>query len=268
METSNLAVQKIRHPIKMRMLQVVRTQWVTPYLISVILTGNELDEFNSASFDDHVKLFFPALAQSKPVLPRFNANGSLDKSSMMEVISRDFTPCHYDALKRELEIQFVMHGEGQASTWAAQAKPGDFLGVGGPKSSLLIPMQFDWFLMMGDETAIPAISRRLAELPPGTQVTVMIELEHPDSQVNFISEATVELFWLHRHHTLQEQLAAWSVPLGDGFVWAAGESSSMREIYTQLINRYSIDKSRLRISSYWKKGASNVHESYGAPPVG
>lgn len=263
MESTNLAVQKIRHPIKMRMLQVLRTEWITPYLVSVILTGNELDEFISASFDDHVKLFFPALGQSKPVLPHFNANGSLDKSSMLEVISRDFTPVHYDALKQELEIQFVIHGAGQASTWAAQAKPGDFLGVGGPKGSLLIPMQFDWFLMMGDETAIPAISRRLAELPAEAQVTVMIELEHPESQFNFVSAARVELFWLHQQQTLQQQLATWSLPPGEGFVWAAGESLSMREIYAQLINKYSIDKSRLRISSYWKKGASNVHESYG-----
>ena len=63
--------------------------------------------------------------------------------------------------------------------WAAQAQRGETLTLGGPRGSFIIPTTYDWHLLIGDETALPAISRRLAELPAGARAVVLAEVDGP-----------------------------------------------------------------------------------------
>ncbi|MBA4696213.1 MAG: siderophore-interacting protein [Legionella sp.] len=269
MTATKLSLEKIRHPAKMRMLTVARTRWVTPYLLSIVLTGEELEGFTSLSFNDHVKLFFPEPGQSKPRLPHFNPNGSLNTSGLGNTAIRDFTPRNYNKDKNELEIQFFIHADdvgehGPAARWAINAKPGDLIGVGGPKGSLIIPAELEWFLMLGDETALPAISRRLEELPATAVVTVMVETACIQAPVHFKTQAKLNTHWVDKNsHTLFQSFSEWALPKGDGFIWAAGEFSSLKPIYNQLVQANTLDKSRFKISSYWKKGESNVHGTFG-----
>src|SRR5690606_18646134 len=92
-------------------------------------------------------------------------------------IMRDFTPRRYDAARGVLEIDFALHESGPATDWAKQASPGQKLVIGGPRGSFILPLDFDWYLLIGDETALPAIARRLAELPKGSRVVVLAEVE-------------------------------------------------------------------------------------------
>ena len=71
----------------------------------------------------------------------------------------------------------MLHGDGPASTWAAQAKPGQQIVIGGPRGSMIIPDAYDWYFLAGDETALPAIGRRLEELPATARVVAVIEVE-------------------------------------------------------------------------------------------
>ena len=85
---------------------------------------------------------------------------------------RDYTPRRYDAGRNELVIDFALHDAGPATDWAAQAEPGQQLAVGGPRGSFVVPDDFDWYLFIGDETALPAIGRRLEELRAGARAIV------------------------------------------------------------------------------------------------
>jgi NADPH-dependent ferric siderophore reductase len=161
----DLEVARIRHALKFRLLQVTRVTALNPYLVRVTFTGDSLDDFVSASFDDHVKLFFPQPGEAMPALPQAGPDGPIFDASKPRPIARDFTPRRFDRVARELDIEFVLHEAGPATAWAAQAAPGQYLGIGGPRGSFVIPTQFDWHLMIGDETALPAIARRLEELP-------------------------------------------------------------------------------------------------------
>ena len=96
-------------------------------MIRVTLTG-DLEGFNSLGFDDHVKLFFP--------------DGTTNAEGAPDMLSRDFTPRRYDAAANTLEIDFAIHDAGPATRWAAQAKPGDALTLGGPRGSFIIPTAF------------------------------------------------------------------------------------------------------------------------------
>ena len=135
-------VQRVRHELKRRELTVIGVDDVTPNFRRVTLTGDSLADFVSASFDDHVKLIFAPDADGAPVM-------------------RDYTPRRFDNAARELVIEFAQHGDGPAAAWAAQAQPGHTLTVGGPRGSFIIPTDFDWHLLVGDETALPAVARRL-----------------------------------------------------------------------------------------------------------
>ncbi|MDF3837793.1 siderophore-interacting protein [Cupriavidus basilensis] len=270
MHTRDLTVQRVRHPLKMRLLQVVRTQAVSPQLLRVTLAGDDLKDFVSASFDDHVKVFFPAPGQDKPALPELGPNGPVFPEGVPKPAARDYTPRRYDPAAGELDIEFVLHGDGPASTWAAQAAPGQHLGVGGPRGSFVIPDGFDWHLLVGDETALPAIGRRLEELPAGVSALVVLAVDNAAAEIPLPSHAEVQVRWQHRDGApagtsagalLEQALRELTLPRGEGYVWAAGEAAAMRAVRQYLVGERGIEKGRIRAASYWKAGAAAVHET-------
>ncbi|CAB3692624.1 siderophore-interacting protein [Paraburkholderia rhynchosiae] len=263
----DLAVQRVRHPLKFRLLQVKAVQALTPHLIRVTFTGEDLHDFVSASFDDHIKVFFPEPGADKPVLPEAGPDGPVFPAGRRPT-ARDFTPRRFDREARELDIEFAMHEAGPAARWAAQAKVGQYLGFGGPRGSLVIPTAFDWHLLIGDDTALPAIARRLEELPAGKRVAAVIEVADPSAQLEFNTQAELHLVWRYRSETgcggealLQAVREIYLPEGGEGYVWAAGESATIRAVRYHLCTERGVDKSRIRAASYWKQGAVAVHET-------
>ena len=45
----NLEITRVRHPLKFRLLQVKRVHAVTPHLVRITLTGDDLHEHNGAT---------------------------------------------------------------------------------------------------------------------------------------------------------------------------------------------------------------------------
>ncbi|WP_233835855.1 siderophore-interacting protein [Paraburkholderia sp. ZP32-5] len=267
----DLAVYRVRHPLKFRLLQVKTVHALTPHLIRVTFTGDDLHDFVSASFDDHVKVFFPEPGADKPTLPQAGPDGPIFPEGQRP-IARDFTPRRFDADARELDIEFAMHEAGPAATWAAQAKVGQYLGIGGPRGSLVIPTGFDWHLLIGDDTALPAIARRLEELPAGARVASVIEVADPSARIDFATQAELHVVWCYRNDAdapasargealLQAVHETWLPEHGEGYVWAAGEAATIRAVRQHLCGERGIDKTRIRAASYWKQGAVAVHET-------
>ena len=264
----DLAVHRVRHPLKFRLLQVKRVHALTPHLIRVTFTGEDLHDFVSASFDDHIKVFFPAPGADKPVLPSAGPDGPVFPADQPRPIARDFTPRRFDRAARELDIEFAMHEAGPAATWAAQAKVGQYLGIGGPRGSLVIPTGFDWHLLIGDETALPAIARRLEELPAGTRVAAVIEVADPSAQhrIRHARPSCMPCGATAANRRIAatrccKRYARRICRRGEGYVWAAGESATMRAVRYHLCTERGVDKSRIRAASYWKQGAEAVHEN-------
>ena len=63
----------------------------------------------------------------------------------------------------------------------------------------MIPTTFDWHLLIGDDTGLPAIARRLEELPAGTRAVVLAEVDSAADEVAFKSAAEVSVTWVHRN---------------------------------------------------------------------
>jgi len=267
--TTVRTARRVRHETKMRLLQVREVSRLTPKMVRVVVGGEALAGFVSAAHDDHVKLFFPQPGQDKPVLPTPTPNGPVYPDGAPRPAARDYTPRRYDAVANTLAIDFVLHGEGPATTWAIQARPGQFLGVGGPRGSFIAPDDFDWYLLAGDETAIPAIGRRLEELPAGTRVIAVVEVADPAEEQQFQTPTCLEMHWLHRagadagnHLLLQRALTELVLPSGEGYAWVAAEASAAKALRRYLVDQRGLPKDRVKAAAYWKQGAVAVHETY------
>ena len=160
------AVRRVRHTLKPRHVVVQSVEHLTPHMVRVTFHGPDLADFPSVGFDDHIKLILPRMENGTAVFPAFSPEGRPTTQGGEPVSMRDYTPRRFDRAALTLDIDFAIHEAGPATAWALQAQPGQEMMIGGPKGSFVVPDDFDWYLLMGDETALPAIGRRLGTLPP------------------------------------------------------------------------------------------------------
>jgi NADPH-dependent ferric siderophore reductase len=234
-------VQRVRHELKRRELRVVRVETLSPHFRSVTFAGESLGDFISASFDDHVKFML-------------DADGA-------EPVRRDYTPRRHDTAARELTIGFALHGDGRAAQWAAQATPGQQATIGGPRGSFIIPTDYAWHLLVGDETAMPAIHRRLEELPAGTRAIVVIQAADAADRRELRSAADLDVQWVASTEALLDAVRALELPPGEGYAWCAGEASAMASLRRLLVEGKGLDRHAMRVAAYWKRGATAHHEN-------
>jgi NADPH-dependent ferric siderophore reductase len=252
-ETSDpRAPRRVRHEPRRRLLTVKSTEKIAAHMLRITLTG-DLGGFTSLGFDDHVKLFFP--------------DGTTNAEGAPNMLARDFTPRRYDAAANTLEIDFAIHDAGPATRWAVQAKPGDTLALGGPRGSFVIPTAYDWHLLAGDETALPAISRRLAELPAGARAVVVVEVDGPADEIALPTKTNASVTWAHRNgaaagesDALSKMLAKLDLPAGDYYAWVACESLIAKALRKQLIADHRANPKWMRAAGYWRRGAVAVHD--------
>jgi len=212
-------------------------------MVRVVLRGEDLPGFTSLGFDDHVKLFFP------------------------EPAMRDFTPRRYDADAGELWIDFYLHEAGPATGWASQVAVGQELAVGGPRGSSMISLEgIDVHVLVGDETALPAIGRRLEELPPQVRALVVLDVEEETHGYPLASRAQLEVVMVppgdpaSRADRIIEVLRNHHLA-GSCFTWVAAESHVARAIRRYLMNERGIDKRWIKAAGYWRRGAVGTHET-------
>jgi ferric-chelate reductase (NADPH) len=252
---THLVVERVRHPLTARHLQVVRRTQVSPGFVRLTLAGPELTGFASAGFDDHLKLILPQAGQERPALPTV-VDGRPVFPDPRPVL-RDYTPARFDAAAGELDIEVALHDAGPASDWAADAFVGQWIGIAGPRGSLVIPTGFEWHWLIGDDTALPAIARRLAELPTGVAATVRIQVRSPADQRAFSSAAQIDVQWVN---DLAAAVDSLRLPTGPGYIWAAGEHADMAAVRKAVLAKPGVDAKRMRIAAYWKRGVADHHE--------
>lgn len=255
--TTEVAVPRalrVRHELRRRTLTVLRVQQPAEQMARVILGGPELTGFTSLGFDDHVKVFFPVTGPA----------AWQDDAWVM----RDFTPRRYDARVGELWIDFYLHEAGPAAAWAAQASAGQRLVVAGPKGSAVIEIEgIDHHVLIGDETALPAIHRRLDELPRGARALAVVEIEQGSVWPAPVSQAEVDVRWVPRDghngppaHELLAALRNLPLPPERCFCWVAGESNAARAIRRYLVEERGIGKRWVKAAGYWQRGATGLHD--------
>lgn len=246
--------QRVRHGTSRRALTVKSVSKLTPNMIRVTLQGDELAGFTSLSFDDHLKLFVPesGAAGAEP-----------------QIVGRNYTPRRYDAEAGELVIDFALHEAGPATRWAEQAAAGTPVTIGGPRGSFVIsPTAYDWHLLVADDTGLPAIARRLEELPAGTRVVVIVEVDTEADEIPLPTKANASIHWIHREGApagqaehLSKALRAIDLPAGDYYAWVACEAAVAKALRQQLLAEHGAQPKWTRAAAYWRHGVADVHEN-------
>jgi NADPH-dependent ferric siderophore reductase len=214
-------------------------------MLRVSFTGDDLADFISLSPDDHVKIVVPGAGLER----------------------RDYTPRRYDRGARTLAIDFAIHEAGPATRWALDARPGDTLEIGGPRGSAVVSADVTRWLLIGDETALPAIGRRIEEATAGTRITSLVAVTGPAERQTFDSAAALETLWVDRPLSAAADPAPLLAALADvaldpsTFVWIAAEATVARRLRTCLVEERGLPLGWLKAAGYWAKGRADAHEN-------
>lgn len=267
-QTSDRAVRRVRHTTRARLLQVVGVRPLTPHMRRITLGGPELEGFYSPAPDDHIKAFFfpPGVAPVAP-LPQPGGAPPLWPEGVARPPMRDYTPRRYDAVRGELDIDFVLHGHGPAATWAANAQVGDSLLIGGPRGSGLVPYRAAGYLLIADEAGLPALSRWLESLPAPTPVHAFVEVESPAEEQPLYTAANLSLTWIHRRgrpagesSRFLDALRQAKLPKADVYAWVAAESGVARTLRPYLLEELGVAEDSIKTAGYWKLGIADYHD--------
>ena len=132
-----------------------------------------------------------------------------------------------------------------------------------PRRSMFVP-DVQWQLMVGDETAIPAVSRRLAELPEHTRARVVLEVADVTERQPLPEPLNAHVTWLFRDgaeagttSALLNAVRDIQIAGGTRYFWGAGESHEMRAIRNHLTRERGMDPRWMRVTGYWTRGIAN-----------
>ncbi|HJP77089.1 MAG TPA: siderophore-interacting protein [Pseudonocardiaceae bacterium] len=234
---------------------VLRTERLSPHLIRVVLGGAGFDTFVNNDFTDrYVKLQFgqPGVTYPEP----FDLEAiRRDLPAEQWPTSRTYTVRRVDTAARELTIDFVYHGdEGYAGPWAASARPGDLLRLFGPGGAYAPRSDVDWHLLVGDESALPAIGAAIEAIPAGVSARAIVLVGSEADEQKFDTAADVEITWLHEGSDLVAAVRAFEFLPGTVQAFVHGEAGFVAELRGYLGKERGIAKDRLSISGYWRRG--------------
>ena len=248
-----------------RLVEVVRVERLTPHMARVVLGGEELEGFATRGPAEHLKVNFPPPGESNLVLPEWGPEGPILLAGQQRPLNRTYTPRRWDPQTGELTVDFLLHGEGPGSTWAEQARPGQVVAVSRqPGGAYKVDGAADWYLIGGDEAALPAVATLLEALPASCFAHVFVEVADAAEELELEASARFEVTWLHHGgvagrvgRRLEQAVREFSLPEGGGRVWIGCEAGVVRDIRHRLLNERAMDRAHAHTQGYWKYGAVN-----------
>lgn len=263
--------------VPVRFIRVTAVRRLTPHLVRITFGGEDLADLRYDEPDQQVKLYFPKPAQTVPRMPASGADfaGWYDAFNAIPEPERpwmrSYTLRTHDPDQHTIAVDFVLHDHnaGPATRWARTAAPGDTLAMFGPSAYFTRPIPLrtsiagaDWILLVGDETALPAIGAVLEALPAGTRAEAFVEVPSPADELPIPTSPTVSAHWLHRDvpagrsTLLLDAVRRAEFPAGEVFAWLAGEASIVRSLRRYLVDERGIDKRAIEFTGHWRLALS------------
>jgi NADPH-dependent ferric siderophore reductase len=240
--------------------RVETTEWLTPALVRVVLGGGDLERFEMPdATDTYVNVAIPP--QEAPYETVFSPAEVRDQHPKEhQPRRRRYTVRSWDPARRLLTLDFVVHGDdGVAGPWAAAAVPGDVLVFEGPGSGYRPDPGADWHLLVGDESALPAIAASLEVLPADARAVVRLVCDGPGHELALTTPGELDLAWLHRSggpgdaELLADSVAALEFPEGRVHVFVHGEADEVRAIRKHLLLERGLTRQQMSCSPYWRR---------------
>ncbi|MEM9622797.1 MAG: SIP domain-containing protein [Pseudomonadota bacterium] len=161
----------------------------------------------------------------------------------------------------ELCLWFVLHDDhGASASWAARAQVGDKLALWGPRTAFAPPPDATHYLLIGDETAAPALSVITEELASTTPIRVLLEAQNPALAPPFPERLGTQVDWVYRGDVaagqstaLLEQVKKLDIERAGLFVFGAAETRTAAEIRRYLRTQHQLDLRQMHLTGYWRR---------------
>lgn len=252
-------------PPSPRYIRVERSEQLSPHLQRVYFSSDDFSDFPTEDKGAHIKLFFPEDIHLKPPLPQRNAQAKIIWPEGTKPITRTYTIRDFLVDEQLLLIDFVRHADfGTAADWSTQTKPGHILGMAGPGGRARFNVNADYWIFIGDLSALAMIAASLELLPTHAKGQVWIEVEDPKDCIELTHPDGIDIHWLVQSQDV-EQVVLTAL---DKLCWdtmqcsvsLAGENQRVVSLLNVFKHRYKLAKSHLYAVPYWKKG--HTEESY------
>jgi NADPH-dependent ferric siderophore reductase len=243
-------------------LTVLRREQLSAHMVRIVAGGEGFAEYVNNDFvDRYVKIAFPQPGVEYPEpLDLWAVRESMPRELWPH--TRTYTVRWVDSAAGELAIDFVIHGdEGLAGPWAAAAQPGDALIFTGPGGGYNPDPAADWYLLAGDEAALPAIAAVIESLPAGARGLAFLEVDTDADIQPIAGPAGLKLAWLKRggapaggSDLLVNAVRDAEWPDGRVDVFAHGERGYMKGLREVLFRQRGLERSQVSLSGYWAMG--------------
>lgn len=247
---------------------------VSPSLTRITFGGAELAGMTGGGLDQRIKLLFPRRGQARPCLPDDRDYRSVRAlNEAVRPILRTYTLRAHRCEHDEFDVDFVLHGtNGPGSAFACRARPGDEIAVAAPSVDYPHPtplpgVEYDLArvheetLIIGDETALPAIGGIVEALPGGTRALVYADVPDLADVPRFATRADVQARWFVHHgrtrtrgRNLLKALRSARVNRDRCYAWVAGESGMVRAVRRLLLQELGFSLQHSTFMGYWKQG--------------
>ncbi|MFC0220531.1 DUF2218 domain-containing protein [Pseudochelatococcus lubricantis] len=255
-----------------REMRVLSASNVTPLMRRVVLAGHDLGRFANGGL--HVRLLFPPPGAETPQWPVSGEDGRPQwPEGAAKPAARVYTIRSIDAEKGEVVVDMVLHASpggdpdhdhAPGAAFALRAKAGDVVGMTGPGGGSIGEARR--YILLGDETALPAIGRLLETMPAEAEVAAFVEVADASEEQALPCPARLDLRWLHRHGAgaggtdLLEKALRQHPWLRDGgdtpFVWTGCEHAQTRAIKQFLLKEEGLPREKYQVAAYWRRGAN------------
>lgn len=248
-------------PIIQDVFTVSHIEFRTPHYIKVTLTGN-VALFKECTLGANNKIFIPPKGISKVHMRTYDLEKKewVLPAEHLRPKMRTYTHRSINLEKKELCIDFVNHGlNGPASAWANQATIGSELGIAMKASQKELYPEKNWYLLVGDATAIPVLSVILESLPPTATGTCIIEVHSKEDEQILQTNAEIDFIWLHnaapeKASQLFNKVKTLALAETSKFAYVACEFKSVKSIRNYLRKEKNWTTDELYAFSYWKSG--------------
>lgn len=276
-----MAVAKIVKPASAELIRltVLRRERLSEHWMRVTLGGGEVDRFTPMGFDQWFRLFLPlggeqglervpAKAHKVFGYLKFLRIPDGERPVMRNYSVRAYRPADGDR-GAEIDVDFVLHGSaaegtsGPASRWAELCAPGESVLIIDEGLNFNPERGTDRVVLVGDETALPAIASICASLPQTATGVVIVEVPSDADALDFPHPPGITVHWLVRPHAATpgapalDALRALELPEQPFHAYIAGEQALASGGRKLLVGERGADKDRVSFCGYWRIGASS-----------
>jgi len=260
-------------------LTVLRTERLSAHWLRVTLGGGEVEKFRPMGFDQWFRLFLPIGGDAGLERVPAKANSMFGYLKFLRIpdgerpVLRNYTVRAYRAATTdagaEIDVDFVLHGSaadgtaGPASRWAETCSPGEHVLIIDEGLAFNPQRGTDRVVLVGDETALPAIAGICASLPATAVGTAIIEVPSEEDALTFPHPDGVDVVWITRPPGTAPgalalaALAKTALPDAPFHAYAAGEQSLASGARKHLVGDRGVDKNSVSFCGYWKLGAAS-----------